>query len=209
MSSSTTKGLWIGEFETGNVDTILAQELSRLPLEDRNKIQEEIHCVRSMAPEETVHSVRIALWRLDQELEDLPTANKQAYLNAKSTCSDPFVLRDDIRLCFLRAELFDPTKAALRYTKYLNMLAKYFGTVALQRRIRFSDLSKKEQDLCRDGQTQCLPSRDRAGRLVLVHNGAIGGKDVDGFTRVICLAISFLAFFRVTAIITHNSFASR
>jgi hypothetical protein len=215
-SSSTNNSLWKEEVETKNVDAILAQEMWRLPLQDRNKIQEEIHGVRSMAPEETMQSVRTALWQLDQELEDLPTASKQAYFNAKSNTtisrSDPFVLSDDVRLCFLRAELFDPGKAAIRYTKYLNLLAKYFGTVALERPLRYSDLSKDEQDLCRDGKTQCLPSRDRAGRLVLVHNGAIGGKNVvDGSTRVnffwCNLSFLFAPSFASTAFLsTHRSF---
>jgi hypothetical protein len=188
-TTKTINGLWrgIGHVATAenNVDAILAQEMSRLSFLDRNKIQEEIHGVRSMAPEETVQSNQIALWRLDQQLEEVPTANKQAFLKAKSFGNDSFVLKDDVKLCFLRAELFDPTKAALRYTKYLNLIAKYFGTVALQRPLRYSDLYKKEQDVCREGQTQCLPSRDRAGRLVLVHNGPIGRKDVDGSMRVL------------------------
>jgi hypothetical protein len=169
---------------TADVDALLAQEMSRLSFLDRNKIQEEIHGVHSMASEETFQTVSDALFRLDQCIEELPVYEKQAYLNAQRMHKDAFVLKESTRLCFLRAELFNPKTAASRYTKYLHLLLKYFGPTALDRPLRYSDLSKQEQDLCRAGNAQILPSRDRAGRLVVVHNGSIGGKDVCGSTRV-------------------------
>lgn len=167
-----------------DVDAILANELSRLSFQDRNLIQEEIHGVRSMAPMETEQTVKNALFLLEQSIEQLPISDKRAYLSAKLMEDEAFVLTIDMKLCFLRAELFDPSKAAARYAKYLHLLSKHFGPVALQRPLQYSDLTRKEQELCRYGNNQILPTRDRAGRLVIVHHGAMGGKDVDESTRV-------------------------
>ena len=47
-------------------DDLLTKELSQLPSQDRNTINEEIHEVRTLAPEETPEL-------LEQSLAELPT----------------------------------------------------------------------------------------------------------------------------------------
>ncbi|KAG7348527.1 hypothetical protein IV203_017232 [Nitzschia inconspicua] len=185
----------MSEVDDDHVDTILAQDMSRLSFQVRNEIQEEIHGVHSMAPKETELTVKDALLRMEESIQMIPTAEKQAYMNALAMSGEVFVLTDEMRLCFLRADLFDTSKAASRYTKYLNLLSKYFGPVALQRQLRYSDLTKKEQDLFRIGNAQILPSRDRSGRLIIVHHGSMAGEDVDEamILRIVLFVYSVIA----------------
>ncbi len=78
-----------------------------------------------------------------------------------------FVHDRGFRLKFLRANLFDVNKAAWNFTRYLELLSKYYGPQALTRPLLFSDLTEAELDLLRAGHMQLLPTRDRSGRRVL------------------------------------------
>ena len=97
----------------------------------------------------------------------------------------PYSFVDDeaFRLRFLRCELFDVQKAALRFVKYLKVSYELFGGVALTRLVRISDFSRSELRLIRKGFYQLLPYPDRAGRRVVVLLGGIGS-DVDYIERV-------------------------
>jgi hypothetical protein len=90
-----------------------------------------------------------------------------------------YVQDKDLRIKYLRADLFDAKKSAVRMIKHLNLLYKYFGVDALRRPLSLADLSKQEKDLLRAGNNQILPSRDRSGRLVAVYQGSMA---VDGVT---------------------------
>ena len=70
---------------------------------------------------------------------------------------------------FLRCELFVVTKAARRIINFVELMYDLYGDIGLQRRIRQDDLSKDELRVLKAGYTQLLPSRDRAGRRILIH----------------------------------------
>lgn len=112
---------------------------------------------------------------------------KQAYTLAQQQPTADgrccYVNTTEFRLRFLRAELFQTKKAAERMVKYLALLYETFGLVALRRPIRFSDLTKVEQEFLRGGDYQLLPYRDRSGRRVacIVTNNR---RDVPDSTRV-------------------------
>jgi len=74
-----------------------------------------------------------------------------------------YVNTDDFRLRFLRCELFDVAKAAIRMTKYLELVLDLFGDYALQRPIRLADFSRSELKDIRKGRFQFLPYPDRGG----------------------------------------------
>jgi hypothetical protein len=166
-------------FDPKEVDAMLANSLNSLSFRDRSIIQEEVHGVRSLAPEETPEMVAQAFLDLQEEIDKLPSNSKTAYDRSISLDSS-FVRSNDFRIKFLRAELFDAKKAALRFTIYLKLAHKYFGDVALMRPLYFEDLSLEEQEETREGVGQILPSRDRSGRLiqfyqqnVLKHDGKL------------------------------------
>ncbi|OEU14256.1 hypothetical protein FRACYDRAFT_261924, partial [Fragilariopsis cylindrus CCMP1102] len=78
-----------------------------------------------------------------------------------------YIYHKTFRLKFLRADMYDARKAAHRYLRCLECLLQYFGSYAFQRPLLYNDLCNKSQDAIKMGYVQVLPSRDRAGRLVV------------------------------------------
>lgn len=122
-----------------------------------------------------------SLNRLAGELDAL--SNNSSYEEAFSLNSQ-YVQSNEFRLVFLRCDLWDAEKAALRIERYLAYMKRHFGTVALARPVFFSDLDKTEEDLLRAGNFQILPTRDSVGRRVVVRLGDLGGADVTLFNKV-------------------------
>jgi len=149
------------------VDTLLSSELLRLSLKDRNDIQEEIHGVHCLAPEETPELLEQTLRNLDLELEKLPPDETKAYQRSQRI-PNTYVNTLEFRLRFLRCELLDAKKAAKRMMFFLNTALEFFGESALERPIRLSDFKKEELKYMRKGRIQMLPFRDRSGRRAVV-----------------------------------------
>jgi hypothetical protein len=187
-----------GEDFLKQADDLLAEEISRLSFQDRNHINEEIHGVRVLAPEETPELLERSLVDLDSFLNQMitePPSLKDAYNLSQTLDSnrrmEPIDLRSNenpsttniiyvndtsFRLRFLRCELFDAKKAALRIIKYLNLVHEVCGECALTRPIQLNDFHKEEKKILRSGFMQLLPYRDRAGRPILAFVGDIGAK---------------------------------
>mmetsp|Transcript_13266 Transcript_13266/g.30981 ORF Transcript_13266/g.30981 Transcript_13266/m.30981 type:complete len:584 (-) Transcript_13266:930-2681(-) len=152
------------------VDVLLTRELLGLSVEDRNSFQEEIHGVTCLAREETSALLQESLRKLQQEIDMLPDNSKQAYLKSQSLVDEDtnppratYVNTDDFRLRFLRFELFDAPRTAVRMADFLDLILELFGEYALLRPIRLSDFSKTELRHLRKGKYQFLPYRDRGG----------------------------------------------
>jgi len=152
------------------VDAMLANELQQLSFQDREAVNEEIHGVRVLAPEETPEMIDAALKSMQQVI-DTKILTKLAYDEAIQRNSR-YIHSRRFRLKFLRANLFDTTKAAWNFVKYLDLLYKYYGPEALMRPLYYSDLNQAETELLRAGHMQLLPTRDRSGRRVLNVFGA-------------------------------------
>jgi hypothetical protein len=165
-----------------DIEVALANELTSLSLNDRTKIEEEIHCVKSLAVPETPERVEDALEKLQREASSLVgTGGGNVYLDAL-VMDSPYVQSRDFGLKFLRADFFNVKLAARRMLNHLELMFKFYGPVALQRPLRYSDLTKEEQDCVRKGPLQILPSRDKAGRLILIFQGSLA--NVTQFQRV-------------------------
>ena len=165
MGDSGASGTKNGE----QFDDLLAKELLKLSVEDRNHIQEEAHGVRCMAPEETPFLVEDSLVQLTIELDEIPNSQKRVYmLSQQRPASKAFVNSRDFRLRFLRMELFNCKLAAERIVRVCDALLSLFGWYALERPIRLSDFSNAELKVIRNGRFQPLPFRDRSGRQVAI-----------------------------------------
>ena len=167
-----------------SVETSLADELLKLDFKDRAELQEEIHGVRCGAAEETPEFVERSLSEFDAELnarrEQTPTNNvlrnvvpissldEEAAKAAKSKCylNDP-----DVRLRFLRCDLFVVEKAVARLITFLEFTSDLFGDFVAERPIRISDFNSKEEIALQNSRVQYLPFRDRSGRRVLASVG--------------------------------------
>ena len=162
--------------ETTSVDPaaafeeILSKDLLKLSFKDRNNIQEEIHGVRCLAPEETPRLLEDSLRKLAIEIDEvIPDSQKQAYLRGlERPVSAAYINGRDFRLRFLRTELFDHKKAARRLVKVCEYLLRLFGTYALERPIQISDFTNAELKVIRKGRVQILPFRDRSGRRIAI-----------------------------------------
>mmetsp|Transcript_27321 Transcript_27321/g.48345 ORF Transcript_27321/g.48345 Transcript_27321/m.48345 type:complete len:524 (+) Transcript_27321:363-1934(+) len=169
---TTDEPLALGDVDTDAVDEMLSKQLANLSFTDRNAISEEVHGVRNLAAVETPQIVEKSLWLMNTEIERIE--HKPAYHQAVYVLHSRWVHDRDFRLRCLRAERFDVVKAAKRFLKFLDLLLEYFGTDALMRPIRMSDLGKEEMEILRSGQYQLLPFRDRSGRRVIACVGEVG-----------------------------------
>ena len=70
-----------------------------------------------------------------------------SYTYATTVLNSNYVASKEFKLIFLRTELFDAKKAALRFCKNLNFIRFLFGDVALLRPLYVSDLTKPEVSL--------------------------------------------------------------
>lgn len=129
-----------------------------------------------MAPEESPGLLDAALRSLHHELSLIESKSAynlaQEMHNAASSANGgqsqcAMVNTDDFRLRFLRCEIFDTKKAALRMVKYLELVRENFGNELLTRPMKLSDFSREEMSFLRGGDYQLLPYRDRSGRRIL------------------------------------------
>ena len=152
-----------------DVDGLISRELLELSIVDRNAIDEEIHGVGTVGIREDAELLRAALRELSEEIDNISDQNplKVAYL--RSQCfEDTYVNTEDFRLRFIRCDLFDAKKAAIRLMKFLDVASDLMGPKVLRRPMRTSDFNIEEMKLMRTGPFQALPFRDRSGRPIIV-----------------------------------------
>jgi len=195
--------------ESMAIDHLLSRELLKLSVNDRTAVQEEIHGVRCLAIRETPELIQRGLNEFRVELDKIPKDKKRTYdecrvramlyQDEQESC---YALHDAFKLRFLRVELFDAAKAALRFANYLEFVREFWGTeIALKRLIRFSDFTKAEMKLFRKGYFQVLPFRDHSGRRVLTLLGGFN-PEVDPVMRV-------KALFYITDVLTRTDVESQ
>lgn len=149
------------------VDELLAKEMLRLDMKERTAVQEEVHGVNCVLPEETPETVSKALNQLAYELDKIPAIEKQAYLRSQKL-EGSYVQTDSFRMRFLRASNFDVPWVAKRIVTFLELVSDIIGDVALQRPVCLSDFSDRELVCLRMGRWQFLPFADRIGRRIMV-----------------------------------------
>jgi len=156
-------------FDPKEVDLIMAKEMNSLSFNSREKINEEIHGVCCLAPEETPEMLDVALHNLAEAIEEIPCAEKQAYLQSQSLFPNNRYVNDrSFPLMFLRCEFFDVKRAAMRMVRHLDFCLEIFDNnkELLRRPIRLTDLRPRAMKLLRSGCLQLIPVRDSAGRRV-------------------------------------------
>ena len=166
----------------GKIEDVLSREMLRLSLQDRNAINEEIHGVQSLSPDETPEMLSKSLRKMEVEINMIPIKN--AYDRSQQV-PNTYVNSTDFRLRFLRSELFDERKSAMKLVKFLDLVSDLFGDFALRRQIQMSDFSREEMQVFRIGHQQLLPYRDRSGRRIFALVGGVGVQ-VALVTRVSC-----------------------
>ncbi|KAL3904854.1 MAG: hypothetical protein SGILL_009908 [Bacillariaceae sp.] len=153
-----------------NADTVIAQQLSQLSMQEREKVYFDLHGVRDEFPE-TPMMLYEAMENMKQHLQDMMTqgaapAYEQAMQQNPFYCHKPGFLTK-----FLRAESLDPSLAAVRMARYFDDKLELFGPEKLTRDITQEDFETgdlNDMDTLYSGQAQILPGRDRAGRAIFI-----------------------------------------
>ena len=147
------------------VDAFLANELNQLSLQEREQVYEELHGVDDII-KETDELINDRLAQLEREISLIPDSQKEAYLQGLEV-NEEHVNSKKFRLMFLRADYFDPKKAAKRLVWFMAKKLQFFGRESLGRSLMLEDLDRDTRTCLESGHIQLLPNRDRAGRVVL------------------------------------------
>ena len=146
------------------IESMLAKEMSEMNLDEREKINEEIHCLPDEFDESDPQVVQEHLESLERELKrnkDKPSYRLAVLMN------ESYVTNPEFRLQFLRADRFNASAAAKRMARFFEKKLEIFGQDRLVRDITQEDLSEEDLDVLRCGRYTVLPKPDRAGRPVL------------------------------------------
>ena len=163
----------MGQEEHHSLDptTLLAQELYKLSFQEREKACSDVHGVSDDVEEppdfvaERLAGLESALASIDSTPASMDKTNKSVYDVAKEQ-DESYVKALDFQLKFLRADNFNPVKAAARMIKYLEAKQKLFGPDKLTQNITLDDFSAEDVEVARSGLGSLLPLRDQAGRFV-------------------------------------------
>jgi hypothetical protein len=171
----------------------------------REHVNDELHCVQTRYESnnivETPQLIRLSLIEMNTIIENdsiIPRKKKQAHIYATTTlcnchtntntntkqegssnCCKCYVRSNHFRIRFLRTDLFNPHKAAIRYCKNLNLICRYFGDVSLQRQLYLTDLTRDEIKFMKQGEKQVLSCRDKLGRRIYWTLGMISNIRID------------------------------
>jgi hypothetical protein len=143
-----------------NGDFVLANELSAMSVQERERVYHDIHGVSELIKEEP-QLLEVSLAQLEEGIQNI--SKREAYEQALSQNAE-YVTDRKFRLKFLRADSFDPQAAAARLVKFLEQKSKLFGVEKLTQDIKLSDLTVSDKQCIEAGICQLLPFRDQAGR---------------------------------------------
>jgi hypothetical protein len=151
-------------------DQFLSREMQSLSMNERTQVQEEIHGVSNLCPEETPEMVDEALKNMQDHLDKMKHKPIYDQLSPFS-----YLHTKEWRLRFLRCDLFDCQKAAVRLVRFTDYMEKEYDIEVLERPLRLSDLQtkcgdkeKEIMDSFKSGHSQLFPFRDRSGRRIFV-----------------------------------------
>ena len=173
------------------LDSLLAQELSKLSMADRQEAEFDIHGVAEEV-KETPDMIQQQLKAMQAYLVNRHSSSRteatttsdgrfsdsshwSCYQKAKQQ-NPAYVSDPKLLLSFLRAERFQVEAAADRMCSFLELKEKLFGSESISRQITIQDhFDADDQDCLKSGVCQLLPIPDRAGRVVLVWNSSLRG----------------------------------
>jgi hypothetical protein len=175
----------LSSLPTDDVDQLVAQEMSKLSLNERQKALYDLHAVMNMedlrppSPE-----IQRSLLQQVQRIirEELPDSDKEIYEQALQMDSS-YVLDDKFVLKFLRTDGWDPKRAAVRLVKHFKVKLELFPLDLLCRDITQDDLDPQTLAVLYHEQILDLPLRDMAGRIITV---LIPGPGYDALSKVSC-----------------------
>lgn len=176
---------------SGKGNSKVTRDLMKLSVHERERINEEIHGVTSMAITESPELIARCLSQMEQAVaakvvlaEQQQQQQQQFSQHGTSPPPSPpafveaqrmgalYLQQPSFRLQFLRATLFDANLAAERLFDFSQVIRDVLGIEALLKMpISLNHFAFDEHNLLREGCFQILPGRDRVGRRI---TGLIG-----------------------------------
>jgi hypothetical protein len=148
------------------VDSITAQEITQLSMEDREKVYYDLHGVSEQVSE-TPEFVRERLLQLQKKLDAAMEEDRMEAYRKALAMNQEYVQNPKFMLRFLRADGFDVDAAAQRLGKHFVVKLELFGPELLTKDIAQDDLDKDDLEVLYHGDMgHELPFRDRAGRVI-------------------------------------------
>ncbi|KAL3930742.1 MAG: hypothetical protein SGBAC_011634, partial [Bacillariaceae sp.] len=149
------------------IDSLIANALNQLSLDEREALYYEMHGVDEII-KETPELVETSLDQLEIELERIRyTHPKSSAYTLAEEISPAYVQDQTLRIKFLRSEKFDVKKTAERIIRFFDCKLHFFGEEKLCKDITLQDLDKDDLKALKAGFMQIL-GRDRAGRAVFL-----------------------------------------
>ncbi len=145
-------------------EALFAAELSRLSMQERDEVLQDIHGVSDIQQEDPIF-VQRCFDDLEEALSLIPVMDKMAYLQARDL-DESYVSNKDFLLMFLRANSFDIKSSASRIASFFDVKLSLFGPEKLAKDITYYDLDEDDIQCLESGYAQILPGRDRAGRVI-------------------------------------------
>jgi hypothetical protein len=165
------------------VQSLLALDLNKMSLNDREKVFEDLHGVSDLVVE-SPELVASCLAELESGIAKI--GRRDAFVAAASKDSS-YTSSRTLRLKFLRAEHFDSNRAAARLVGFFEAKFELFGLDPLARDLLLSDLNEDDHKCLRSGLMTLLPAKDVAGRGIITWIPLLkdGGFSVRSKVRVI------------------------
>lgn len=177
--SNAWKDMGPSEYDERETDRMLSEKLLGLSFKERNRINEEIHGIDNAFPEEKEdpEALQLALWDMENELERI-LENDNDGLKVEHITTNR-----NLRLTFLRVELFHIKKAATRlamYTKLVRSQCACRGGISGcncgstghrehgGRIIAEKWFTRDEYAELKKGAIQMMPFRDQSGRRIVI-----------------------------------------
>jgi hypothetical protein len=155
------------ELTAEELDALYAKDMFELSMNERDKVLQDVHGVADVI-EETPEFIKERRAQLLHELNKLVANHKHkqttaAYEQALQQNTN-YVQSERFQLLFLRADRWDPTRAANRIISFFEAKLELFGPKLLCKTICINDLSREDRKSLESGFFQLLPMRDVAGR---------------------------------------------
>lgn len=147
-----------------DADQMISRDLNSLSLKEREEALFDLHGITDNSKEDSQSPITPMLKDMQRAL-DGRIPDKKAYDLAYEIDSD-YVTNARFRILFLRADLWDPYKAAVRMVRHLEIKLDLFGKDLLCKDITQDDLDEGTLRCLYSGWVQELPVRDSAGRVV-------------------------------------------
>jgi hypothetical protein len=146
-----------------DMDDLRVEELNQLSKEERERAQDEVHCVVDELIDEEPEVVERRLAQMEDEI----SKNRKKFAYDRALFLSPSYVRDrDFALMFLRSTDFHPGKAAECMVAHFELKLVLFGLECLARAITLEDLNEEDMATLEAGNCQCLSEKDRGGRAV-------------------------------------------